>query len=160
MYTVNETNNVSMICRADSEPHATITWSKTDSGEILAYGEQFQIFNTSKHDDGTYICTARNYLGSDSRKVFLNVQSKFNDGHNFKFIPTEYKTIFPVLSNPWLISSADARPYKTVFDLKQRCFDPIKYIFVTLNSLRYINGGRAIRDVTAVLNTIFQKWTN
>ena len=88
VYTVNETNNVSMVCRADSEPQAMITWSKTGSNKILAYGEQFQIFNTSKHDDGSYICTASNYLGSDSRKVFLNVQSKFNNGHNVKFIPT------------------------------------------------------------------------
>ena len=88
VYTVNETNNVSMVCRADSEPQAMITWSKTGSNEILADGEQFQIFNTSKHDDGAYICTASNNLGSDSRKVFLNVQSKFNNGHNVKFIPT------------------------------------------------------------------------
>ena len=78
MYTVNETNNASMVCHADSEPPATITWSKTDNSENLAYGEQFQIFNASKHDGGTYICIARNYLGSDSRKVTLNVQSKFN----------------------------------------------------------------------------------
>lgn len=83
-----------MVCRADSEPQATITWSKTGSSEILAYGEQFKIFNTKKHDDGTYTCAARNYLGSDSRKVTLNVQSKFNNGHNVKFTPRHYKTIF------------------------------------------------------------------
>ena len=110
MYTVNETSNVSMVCRANSEPQATITWSKTGSNEILAYGEQFQIFNTSKHDDGTYICTATNYLGSDSRKVFLNVQSKFNNGHNVKFIPTQHKTTFSIYSNSWLIFSADPTP--------------------------------------------------
>lgn len=85
MYTVNETNNVSMVCRADSVPQAMITWSKTGNSEILAYGEQFQIFNTSNLDDGTYTCVARNYLGSDSREIALNVQSKLNDDKNVKY---------------------------------------------------------------------------
>ena len=78
VYTVNETNNASMVCHADSEPQATITWRKTSNSEIIAHGEQFQIFNASKQDDGRYICIARNYLGSDSREVTLNVQSKCN----------------------------------------------------------------------------------
>lgn len=80
VYTVNETNNASMVCHADSEPQATITWRKTGNSEILAHGEQFQIFNASKQDDGRYICIARNYLGSDSREVTLNVQSKCKVG--------------------------------------------------------------------------------
>jgi len=78
VYTVNETNNASMVCHADSEPQATITWRKTGNSEILEHGEQFQIFHASKQDDGRYICIARNYLGSDSREVTLNVQSKCN----------------------------------------------------------------------------------
>ena len=94
MYTVNETNNVSMVCRADSVPQAWITWTKTGSSEILAYGERFNILNTRKDDDGTYTCTARNYLGSDSRIVTLNVQSKFSNGHNVKSIPTRHRSIF------------------------------------------------------------------
>lgn len=74
--TVNETNNVSMVCRAESVPEPTITWIKKGIREILAYGEQFQIVNTSSRDDGTYTCIASNYLGQDSREVILNIQSK------------------------------------------------------------------------------------
>lgn len=79
MYTVNETDNVSMVCRADSVPQPTITWIKTGNSEILSHGEQFQIFNTSSRDDGTYTCIAKNYLGNDSREITLNVQSKLNN---------------------------------------------------------------------------------
>lgn len=76
--TVNETNNVSMVCRAESVPEPTITWIKTGiTSEILAYGEQFQIVNTRSRDDGKYTCIASNYLGQDSREVILNVQSKY-----------------------------------------------------------------------------------
>ena len=66
------------------------------SSEILAYGARFNILNTRKHDDGKYICTARNYLGSDSREVTLNVQSKFNI-MLIMSTPTRHRTIFPNL---------------------------------------------------------------
>ena len=76
MYTINETNTVAMVCRAEGVPTPRIEWKKTSNSKIVGYGEQLQIVNTSGSDDGTYTCTAINELGSDSREVTLNVQSK------------------------------------------------------------------------------------
>lgn len=72
-----------MVCRADSVPESIITWIKTGNSEILGHGEQFQIFNASSPDDGTYTCIAKNYLGNDSREIILNVQSKSNNENNY-----------------------------------------------------------------------------
>ena len=76
-YTVNETNNVTMICRANGVPTPKIIWKKLGNSKELAYGEQFLIVDTSGSDDGTYTCTATNDLGQDSREITLNVQSKY-----------------------------------------------------------------------------------
>ncbi|KAL9964644.1 hypothetical protein ACROYT_G028318 [Oculina patagonica] len=76
VYTVNETNNISMACHADGVPQPTITWMKTGNSEILTRGEQLQIFNSSSGDDGTYTCIAKNYLGNDSTEITLNVQTR------------------------------------------------------------------------------------
>lgn len=86
VYTVNETNNVSMACRADGVPQPTITWMKTGNSEILTHGEQLQIFNSSSGDDGTYTCIAKNYLGNDSREITLNVQSKLSNDNDIKHV--------------------------------------------------------------------------
>lgn len=76
VYTVNETGNVSMLCRADGLPKPTIIWRKKGSGEVLANGEQFHLLNAQSTDDGSYSCTSSNYLGEDTKEVMLNVQSK------------------------------------------------------------------------------------
>ena len=76
-YTVNETNNVTMVCRANGVPTPKIVWKKTGSNKELGSGEQFVIVKPKGSDDGTYTCTATNELGQDSREVTLNVQSKY-----------------------------------------------------------------------------------
>lgn len=75
VYTVNETGNVSMLCRADGLPKPTIIWRKKGSGEVLANGEQFHLLNAQSTDDGSYSCTTSNYLGEDTKEVMLNVQT-------------------------------------------------------------------------------------
>ena len=65
-----------MVCGADGVPEPDIIWVKTSSDKEIGKGEHFTIANTSESDDGTYRCTARNELGSDSKEVTLNVQSK------------------------------------------------------------------------------------
>ncbi|KAJ7323708.1 Hemicentin 2 [Desmophyllum pertusum] len=75
-YTVNETNNVTMVCRATGVPRPTITWFKTGNSKELANGEQYLIVNTTGSDDGTYTCMAKNELGQDSREITLNVQTR------------------------------------------------------------------------------------
>ena len=76
VYTVNETNNITMVCGADGVPTPTITWRKTSIGKIIGEGEEFHILAASETDDGVYICFAQNELGDDSREVTLKVQSK------------------------------------------------------------------------------------
>ncbi|CAH3172596.1 unnamed protein product, partial [Porites lobata] len=74
VYTVNETNNITMVCGADGVPRPTITWKKMSRGKIVAEGEEFHIVAVSETDDGVYICFAQNELGVDSREVTLDVQ--------------------------------------------------------------------------------------
>ena len=76
VYTVNETNNVTMVCRADGVPQPTISWTNASSGKNVGSGEQFHIVNTRSSDDGAYTCTATNELGSVSEGLTLHVQSK------------------------------------------------------------------------------------
>ena len=76
VYTVNETNNITMVCGADGVPRPTITWKKMSSGRIVGEGEEFHIVAASETDDGVYICFAKNELGDDSKGVTLQVQSK------------------------------------------------------------------------------------
>ena len=80
VYTVNETNNITMVCGADGVPRPTITWKKMSSGRIVGEGEEFHIVAASKTDDGVYICFVQNELGDDSRGVTLQVQSKLVAG--------------------------------------------------------------------------------
>ena len=75
VYTVNETNNITMVCGADGVPRPTITW-KMSSGRIVGEGEEFHIVAASETDDGAYICFAQNELGDDSERLTLQVQSK------------------------------------------------------------------------------------
>ena len=77
-YTVNETSNVTLVCRAKGVPQPRIIWTWSGSSEVLAYGEQFLIVNTKGSDNGIYCCIARNDIGlQDSKDVTLNVQSKY-----------------------------------------------------------------------------------
>ena len=77
-YTVNETSNVTLECRAKGVPQPRIIWTRSGSSKELGYGEQFLIVNTKGSDDGTYRCIARNDIGQqDSVDVILNVQSKY-----------------------------------------------------------------------------------
>ena len=77
-YTVNETCNVTLVCRAKGVPQPRIIWTRSGSIKELAYGEQFLIVNTKGSDDGTYRCIARNDINQqDSKDVILNVQSKY-----------------------------------------------------------------------------------
>jgi len=77
-YTVNETSNVTLVCRAKGVPQPRIIWTRSDGSKELAYGEEFLIVDTKGSDDGTYRCIARNNIGQqDSINVILNVQSKY-----------------------------------------------------------------------------------
>ena len=70
---MNETNSVTMVCRAEGVPLPLITWLK--SGKNVGSGQRLQISNTEESADGVYTCRARNELGNDTREIRLTVQS-------------------------------------------------------------------------------------
>nr|XP_058946995.1 fibroblast growth factor receptor-like [Pocillopora verrucosa] len=72
-FTVNETNDVTLTCRAKGVPQPTITWRKIED-ELNCLGEHCIIRNISGKNDGTYRCVARNELGEDWKEITLNVQ--------------------------------------------------------------------------------------
>ncbi|PFX13835.1 Hemicentin-1 [Stylophora pistillata] len=76
LYTVNETRNVSMLCRADGLPKPKIVWKKKGTSEVLEIGEQFHVLNAQDIHNGLYCCTASNYLGQHTNEVTLNVQTR------------------------------------------------------------------------------------
>ena len=65
-----------MVCWTEGVPKPKVTWKKSSNDQIVGDGEMFTIVNTTGLDDGKYTCTARNELGTDSKEVTLNVQSK------------------------------------------------------------------------------------
>lgn len=75
-YTVNETYSVTMVCWTEGVPKPKVTWKKSSNDQIVGDGEMFTIVNTTGLDDGKYTCTARNELGTDSKEVTLNVQTR------------------------------------------------------------------------------------
>ncbi|XP_068687447.1 uncharacterized protein [Montipora foliosa] len=75
-YTANETHSVTMVCWAEGVPKPKVTWKKSSTDQIVGYGEVFTIGNTIGRDEGKYTCTAENELGTDSKEVTLNVQTR------------------------------------------------------------------------------------
>ncbi|XP_068687443.1 protein turtle homolog B-like isoform X1 [Montipora foliosa] len=75
-YTVNETHSVTMVCWTEGVPKPKVTWKKSSNDQIVGDGEMFTIVNTTGLDDGKYTCTATNELGTDSKEVTLNVQTR------------------------------------------------------------------------------------
>ncbi|XP_067026451.1 uncharacterized protein [Acropora muricata] len=75
-YTVNETNNVTMVCYTEGIPRPIVTWQKASNDEIVGYGEVLTIANITGSYDGKYTCTAENELGTDSKGITLHVQTR------------------------------------------------------------------------------------
>ena len=63
-----EKQNVTMACTATGQPSPRITWSKAvgslPGGRIKMQDETMKIYSVTKKDGGTYICKAKNILGS------------------------------------------------------------------------------------------------
>jgi len=86
-YTVNETSNVTLVCRAKGVPQPRIIWTRSGNSEVLSCGEQFVILNTKGSDNGIYRCIARNDIDQqDSKDIILNVQSKYAVLVSFYFL--------------------------------------------------------------------------
>ena len=80
--TANEGGRVTFYCSATGSPSPTVTWSKL-GGIIPADRQQepspgsLRIINLQPSDDGTYVCTAQNFLGKITAHAFLRIQGDF-----------------------------------------------------------------------------------
>ena len=80
--TANEGGRVTFYCSATGSPSPTVTWSKL-GGIIPADRQQepspgsLRIINLQPNDDGTYVCTAQNFLGKITAHAFLRIQGDF-----------------------------------------------------------------------------------
>ena len=65
-------------CQASGDPHPDIVWTK-DEGDIdigkvrIVHGKGLRIENVRPSDEGTYVCTAKNVVGSVSSSAVLKV---------------------------------------------------------------------------------------
>ena len=82
--TVNESASVSFFCNASSYPPfeylvPQISWSKLgDSSKVFPPGQKLVLQNVSRHDEGTYVCEAKNGLGlPDTAAAVLNVLREY-----------------------------------------------------------------------------------
>lgn len=65
-------------CQASGDPHPDIIWKK-DDGDIdvtkvrIVHGKGLRIENARPSDAGTYVCTAKNIVGSVTSSAVLKV---------------------------------------------------------------------------------------
>jgi len=70
--TVNEGDDVTLICKGDGKPTPNITWTRLSDNSVVTFP-----LTVSKQDKGGYRCTADNGIGDPARKnVFITVQYK------------------------------------------------------------------------------------
>ena len=91
---IGEGINITFTCESIGIPLPTITWSRdngtlddrvfvsdsvTDldsNSNVTRVSVNLTIMSTSREDTGVYICSANNYIGSDSTDVNVTVQCK------------------------------------------------------------------------------------
>ena len=92
---IDEGINITFTCESIGIPLPSITWSRdngalndrvfvsdsvtglVENGNVTRVSVNFTIISTSREDTGVYICSASNYIGSDSNNVSIIVQCKF-----------------------------------------------------------------------------------
>ena len=91
---VDEGINITIACETTGYPPPVIVWSRnngvlsdrvsvsdsvsipTGNGNVTRVSVNLTITNTSREDTGVYVCSATNYVGSDSSNVSIIVQCK------------------------------------------------------------------------------------
>lgn len=73
--TVNRSENVTLICKAEGNPKPNVTWKRLNDGRFTT----FPLTITGKEDAGGYRCTAGNGVGDPAvADVFIAVLSESN----------------------------------------------------------------------------------
>ncbi|KXJ09501.1 Peroxidasin-like [Exaiptasia diaphana] len=77
-HTVNESDSVTLTCKADGFPVPKISWTKS-AGSVTLHktGNNYTISHVNRSDDGIYICTASNGIGINATaRIKVIVQYK------------------------------------------------------------------------------------
>ena len=92
---IDEGRNITITCEATGYPLPTIVWSRsngalsdrvlvsdgvstpTGNGNVTRVSVNLTIMSISREDTGVYVCSANNFIGSDSTSVSVTVQCKF-----------------------------------------------------------------------------------
>ena len=95
--TIEEGQNLSLVCKATGQPTPTITWRKAFSllpkQKTTVVAGNLSIVNISKADSGTYECMVKNLLGADSAIAQVTVIDEL------KFILTPPVTVVASVYN-------------------------------------------------------------
>ncbi|XP_070550442.1 transmembrane and immunoglobulin domain-containing protein 1-like [Ptychodera flava] len=85
---VTKGSSVSLFCSAEANPNAKITWKREGEAlDAVADNGTYIINSVVQDNEGTYTCTAENYLGDDQREIKLYVMSS-----------SGYTTVVPAVS--------------------------------------------------------------
>ena len=111
-----EGQNVTIACSAAGQPQPSITWSKAIGSlpnRTVVKNGTLKVYNVKRKDGGTYICKAKNELGTAEDAIHLVVFSRL------QFLVRPRKELTPVIGFPVSLSCAaesDLKP--TVIWLK------------------------------------------
>ena len=73
-HTVNDTQDVRLVCNARGNPLPEITWSKRHNSSLLNAHDGVLVIKTiKKTDSGEYQCNATNGIGEDAIAIFTVV---------------------------------------------------------------------------------------
>ena len=80
--TVEHANAVELRCIANGNPFPSYSWTKNGSSEIRKgvlsqENTVLRIFPVNWEDEGIYVCTATNILGSVTSSAYLTVHGKW-----------------------------------------------------------------------------------
>lgn len=76
---IQEGESLSLVCVADSNPPAVLSWERLTERPLQLSTEELQMPRVELEDHGKYVCRAQNNLGAQEASVNLSVRSEFED---------------------------------------------------------------------------------
>ena len=67
---------MNLYCAAKGYPYVSYRWTRSNKKKVLAVGQRL-VFPVKPEDDGVYVCTAFNTVGTTQLRIRLHVSSKF-----------------------------------------------------------------------------------
>lgn len=76
---IQEGESLRLVCAAESNPRAVLSWEQLTQKHIQLSNEELQLPSVELEDQGKYICRAANSLGVQVASVSLLVRSELED---------------------------------------------------------------------------------